>query len=63
VGALGKRLREARQDARGALDQDDARRAGIDAAKLGAERPAQHLGDRTRHLAAGGAGADEHEGE
>ena len=51
------------QDARPRFDQDHARLARIDAAKIARQRVAAHLADRTRELHAGRPAADHDERE
>ena len=60
---IAQHRRESRQQARARLDQHDARRAGIDVAKVMAQRHPRQLGDGAGHLDAGGAAADHDEGE
>ena len=52
-----------RQDAIGCLDQYDACIARIDGAEVSGQRDLGQLGNGTRHLNAGGAGADHREGQ
>jgi hypothetical protein len=60
---FAQHFREGRQQARARLDQHDARVAGIDAAEIVAQRHVGEFGDGARHLHAGRAAADHHEGE
>src|SRR5581483_6765285 len=55
--------REGRENARPRFDEYDAGRARIDAAEIGGKRLSRDFGDGSRHLDAGGAAADDHEGE
>ena len=63
AGIVRQIVREDRQHARSGLDQDDARRARIDAAEIHGQRLARDLGDGARHLDAGRAAADDDEGQ
>jgi len=63
VRVIGELLREGRQDARTGLDEDDARRPGIDIAEIHRQRVPSDLGNRAGHLNAGRAGPDDHEGQ
>ena len=56
-------LVERRQDARPGFDQDHARLARIDAAKIARQRVAAHLADRARELHARRSAADDDERE
>ena len=60
---FAQRLRKGRQQPRARLDQHDARVAGIDVAEVVTQRHMRQLGDGARHLHAGRAAADHHEGE
>ena len=60
---VGQTLRQGRKHARPGLEQDDARRARIDAAEILGDGVARDLGDGAGHLDAGRAGADDHERE
>jgi hypothetical protein len=61
--ALREVGRVGRQHAVHALDQHHARVARVEAAELAFQRVARDLGEHAGHLHAGGARADDHEGE
>ena len=65
IGARGlaQGLRERAQHRRARLDQDDARRAGIEVPEIARERLPRNLGERAGHLDAGRAAADHDKGE
>ena len=56
-----QRLREARQDAVGSLDEQNARRSGVDRTEVARQRVAGELGDLPGHLDPGRPGADDDE--
>src|SRR5690606_35128710 len=56
-------LRETVEEARAGFDQENAGGRGPDIAEIPRERRPRQFGERSRHLDAGRAAADEHEGE
>src|SRR3954469_18616750 len=61
--AFAELLAERRQDGGCGVQQDHAGGGGVDAPEVPAQGPVGELGDLTGHLHAGGAGADDDEGE
>ena len=62
VRPCGELLRIARKDTGSRLKEHNARRAGINVAKILRQRHARHLCNRPGHLHAGGATAHQDEG-
>ena len=63
AGAPAELLAEGGQHVGGGVEQDDAGGGGVDAAEVAAQGAAGELGDLPGHLHAGGAGADDDEGQ
>src|SRR6267143_2675987 len=61
--AQGERFGEGGEDARRALEKDDARLGRVDDTEVAGDGPARDLAEGARQLHARGAAADDHEGE
>jgi len=63
VGESGEPLREARQHPRASLDQQDVRGVGLDVTKVAGQCRMGEFDERSGHLDAGRASADQDKGQ